>query len=402
VKRILFVDDEPALLDALRGRLRALRDRWEMVFVESATRALTEMEQAPCDVVIADMRMPGMSGSELLTAVRERWPETVRIVLSGYAEEGQSARVLSVAHQYLNKPCDAQQIEAVVTRCLELHDVLCEPGLRAIVGRIGNLPAMPKTYAKLRKAMESPDVGVREVSCIVYEDAAIAAKVLQVVNSAFFRLARRISNVEQAVAYLGFNAIRTLAMSVEVFSQWSNDAKLDCLHPELLQERAHRVAAAARTLGEDAGVADDALLAGLFHSIGYWVLLQECPDKIAAALSLAREQHVPLHCAERQVIGASHAEVGAYLLGLWGLPYSVIEAVAFQHSPQRVAQTTFDVLAALVVAQRLVLSDEPIAPEVIECADLDVDDRYLQQLHAPFAWAEAQQRVASPAGESPE
>jgi HD-like signal output (HDOD) protein len=399
MKRILFVDDEPALLDALRGRLRGLRSHWEMVFVESGSRALTEMEHRRADVVVADMRMPGMCGTELLTTVRDRWPETIRIVLSGYAEAEQSAQLLSVAHQYLSKPCDAQQIEAIVMRCLQLHELLRDPGLRALVGRIRNLPAVPRTYARLRKAMEGPDVSVREISRIVYEDAAIAAKVLQVVNSAFFRLARRISNVEQAVSYLGFNAIRTLAMSVEVFSLWSKDAALGCLDLELLQERAHGVAAAARALGQSANVADDAVLAGLFHNIGYWVLLQECPGKVADALATARAQHLPLHQAERQVVGASHAEVGAYLLGLWGLPHSVIEAVAFQHSPQRVAQTSFDVLAALVVAQRLVLSDRPIAPDVVECAEITVDDRYLQSLHAPFAWAEAQRRVAQPAGE---
>ena len=109
-QRVLIVDDEPALLDGLRGRLRGLRSRWEMVFVESGSRGITEMELNPADVVIADMRMPGMDGTELLTTVRDRWPETVRIVLSGYAEEEQSARLLTVAHQYLSKPCDTQHI----------------------------------------------------------------------------------------------------------------------------------------------------------------------------------------------------------------------------------------------------------------------------------------------------
>jgi HD-like signal output (HDOD) protein len=398
VKRILFVDDEPALLDGLRGRLRGLRSRWEMVFVESGSRAVTEMELNPADVVIADMRMPGMDGTALLTTVRDRWPETVRMVLSGYAEEEQSTRLLTVAHQYLSKPCDTQHIENVVTRCLELQGLLHEPGLRAVVGSIRNLPAMPRTYAKLREAMANPDVTVRDVSQIIYEDAAIAAKVLQVVNSAFFRLARRISNVEQAVSYLGFNAIRTLAMSVEVFSQWGKNAALDCLQPEVLQERAHRVASAARALSQGTSIADDALLAGLFHNIGYWVLLQQCPEQVARALQAARAGQIPLHEAERQVIGASHAQIGAYLLGLWGLPYSVIEAVAFQHWPQRVGQTSFDVLGALVVAQRLVTGDTPLAPDVIERADIDIDTQYLQSLQAPFDWSEAQQRVV-PAGE---
>lgn len=400
MKRVLFVDDEASLLDGLRGRLRGLRSQWEMVFVESGPRALTEMEQRPVDVVVTDMRMPGMDGAQLLTQVRDRWPETIRMVLSGYAEEEQSARLLTVAHQYLSKPCEPKEIENVITRGVELHELLRDPALRAVVGRIKQLPAMPRTYAKLREVMERGEPSVQEVARIIYEDPAIVAKVLQVVNSAFFRLARRISNIEQAVNYLGFNAIRTLVMSVEVFSLWRLGAPLPGLHPEALQERAHRVAAATRVLTRGMPIADDALLAGLFHNIGHWVLLQECPQQVQTALETAQANQQPLHEAERRVIGASHAEVGAYLLGLWGLPYSVIEAVAFQYSPQRVGQTQYDALAALVVAERLAIADTPFAPGVFERPDIVVDAGYLQSLNAPFDWAEAQERVAQLSGES--
>ncbi|MGH8188370.1 MAG: response regulator, partial [Steroidobacteraceae bacterium] len=95
----------------------------------------------------------------------------------------------------------------------------------------------------------------------------------------------------------------------------------------------------------------------------------------------------------------SHAEVGAYLLGLWGLPYTVIEAVAFQHWPQRVGQTRYDVLAALVTAGWLVNEGKPFAPGVCERPDVPINDEYLQQLSAPFGWTEAQQRVTQIARE---
>lgn len=145
MKRVIFVDDDASLLDGLRGRLHGLRSRWQMVFVEGGARAITEMEQCAADVIVSDIRMPGMDGVELLETVRERWPDAIRIILSGYGEEQQSARLLSVVHQCLNKPCEAQQIEQVVGRCMELRDVLREPRLRAVVGRIAHLPAMPRT-----------------------------------------------------------------------------------------------------------------------------------------------------------------------------------------------------------------------------------------------------------------
>lgn len=398
MKRVLFVDDEVALLDGLRGRMRPMRSRWEMVFVESGPRAIAELELSPFDVIVADMRMPGMDGARLLGQVRERWPGVVRIVMSGYAEEEQSARLLSIAHQYLSKPCDARVLQNVIERCLLLQDLLAEPELRAIVGRLGHLPSAPRTYSRLQQLVQSNDVSVRKVAEVVYEDPAVCAKVLQVVNSAFFRLARRITNIEQAIAYLGVNAIRTLVMCSEVFSLWRPTPSLPGFEPEALQERAHRVASAACSLADNEAMRDDALLAGLFHNIGHWILLQESPQQLEQAVTLARTEAMPLEEAERRVIGASHAQIGAYLLGLWGLPHSVIEAVAFQHCPQRVGQTRFDVLAMLAVARKLSGAPREIVPEASDASDAAIDDDYLSGLGAPFNWLDAQQRIQEALG----
>jgi HD-like signal output (HDOD) protein len=393
MKRVLFVDDEPALLDGLRGRLRCLRSRWEMVFVESASRAITELELSAFDVVVSDVRMPGMDGVQLLATVAERWPATVRIVLSGHVQEEQSARVLTTAHQYLSKPCSAEQLENVIDRCVKLHDLLADRRLRDVVGRVTKLPALPQTYARLSSLMSDPNVGVGDIAKAISADPAVTAKVLQMVNSSFFRLARRISRIDQAVNYLGLTAVRNIVMSVEVFSHWGAHPELPDLTPDRLLARAQRVAAAAWALTSGTPIADDALLAGLLHKIGYWVLLQECPADLARAVAMARAESISLPAAERHVIGASHAEVGAYLLGLWGLPYSVVEAVAFQHAPAQVAHAQFDVLAALVIAESLALPDTPLIAGTLE-RDQVIDEQFVRDLALPFDWQEAQRRIA--------
>jgi HD-like signal output (HDOD) protein len=388
VKRVLFVDDDSSILDALRLRLRGARSRWEMAFVEGGSQAIVAMETQPFDVVVTDMRMPAMNGAELLMLIGERWPQTIRIVLSGYSEEDQATRLLTLTHRYLAKPADAGMIEEAVDRCIHLHELLDHPGLRRIVGRIRRLPAVPKTYARLRSVMAEAEVAVTKISAIIHQDPAIAAKVLQVVNSAFFRRSRRISRIDQAVAHLGLNAIRSLVLTAEVFSMWCNDAAPPGFEPERLQEAAQRVATAAVALSLGTPVADDALLAGLFHNIGYWVLLQECSDDVRRATEIACEQDVPLYEAEKNVMGTSHAEVGAYLLGLWGLPHAIVEAIALQHRPRAVLQTSFDVLAVLVVAK--CLAGQPSAAIY--------GDDYLQSVNAPFDWAEARCRVQEAIG----
>jgi putative nucleotidyltransferase with HDIG domain len=394
VKRILFVDDEPPVLEGLRTRLHRLHTKWSMSFVESGSLALEKMQERPYDVIVSDMRMPGMDGAKLLETVSGRWPETIRIVLSGFAELQQTIRLVPFAHQYLSKPCQPQQLENVIDRCLLLHELLRKPALRSLVGRIRALPTLPKIYTQLQGIVKNESVTLADVAKLVSADTALAARVLQIVNSAFFRLARRISNVEQAVSYLGFQAIRNLAMSVEIFSRWGGKSCSD-VDLEKLQEHVHFVAAAASSLAARTPIADDTLLAGLLHDIGYWVLAQECPKDLSGAVNLAAVEKIPLYEAENIVIGASHAEIGAYLLGIWGLPYPVVEAVAHHHQPARVVQHEFDVLGALVIGHSLAVADDASAFGAAITPDRKIEPQYLTSVKAPFTWEDAMQRVAA-------
>jgi HD-like signal output (HDOD) protein/ActR/RegA family two-component response regulator len=396
MKSILFVDDERAVLDGLRARLHALNSKWTMKFVESGALAITAMQEHPYDVIVTDMRMPMMSGATLLEHVGANWPQTIRVVLSGYSELEMTTSLVPLAHQYLSKPCQPRQLENVIERCLLLHDLLSRPQLRAVVGRIQKLPSLPAIYAAFQSILSNQSITNREVAALVTADAALAARVLQIVNSAFFRLARRISSVEQAVAYLGFTAIRNLAMSVEVFSKWPGGT-CSVLDLGLLQLHAQGVAAAANALGAKTTFADDAMLAGLLHDIGYWVLAQECPEELGKAVALSISARIPLYAAEMEIIGASHAEIGAYLLGIWGLPHSVVEAVAHHHQPERVNHSEFDVLAAVVSAHALVPNNDATAFGRDVPPDPKIDETYLAAVNAPFDWEEAVRRVAETA-----
>ncbi len=393
MKKILFVDDEPAILQGLRGRLYHKRREWDMTFAEGGAVALQALEDSPYDVVVTDLRMPDVDGAQLLETASRRWPQTVRIVLSGYSEQEQAVRVVRYAHQYLSKPCAPQQLENVIERCLKLQALFQDERLRALVGRIHKLPAVPKTYARLCEAMARPDVSAEEVAHIVSQDMAISARLLQVVNSAFFRLARQITRIEQAVTYLGFTAVRNLVMSMEVFSQWTVTDKIG-FDPQELQAHARQVAAAARALTEKTPLADDAMLAGMLHDIGYLILAQECPRELAVAIAEHHQSGEPLYRIEQRIFGASHAEIGAYLLGIWGLPYPVVEAVAHHHQPQRVQQQQFDVLAAVVLAESLVLTAPNGAVCALDMPQAIVDESYLRTLEAPFEFTEARNRVS--------
>lgn len=395
MKRILFVDDDPHLLDGLRARLRSLRSNWEMVFVESGERALAELEYRPVDVIVSDMRMPVMDGAQLLQAVADRWPQTVRVVLSGFVAEEETTRLLPLAHRHISKPCDIAELVETIERCCQLHALLALPRLQAIVGGLRKLPAVPQVYLRLRTATTREDVSAGEIADIIQDDPAIAAKVLQIVNSSFYRSARRMSRVDHAVSYLGLTAVRNIVLSAEVFAQWPRHATIDEFSADGLQRQAQQLAATARALAAGTAVADDALVAGLLHNIGYRVLVQECWSDLELVIRTARARDLPLHAAELEVIGCTHAEIGAYLLGLWGLPAAIVEAVAFQYSPQRIIHARFDATAAVAIAHSL-------QPTLLAASPADTSrpeiDAMLKSLHAPFDWNEARRKTAAAVG----
>jgi putative nucleotidyltransferase with HDIG domain len=194
-----------------------------------------------------------------------------------------------------------------------------------------------------------------------------------------------------------FAAIRNLVPSAEISSQWKMPQDLPDVDPERLQYHAQLAAAACKSLAGGRASPDDAWLAGLLHDIGYWILVQECPTDLARALELSRTQGLPLFECERRTIGATHAEIGAYLLGLWGLPYSVVEAVALHHTPTAITSHGYDLLSALAVSHALLEPANRHALIGAVEADPGVDAQYLAGLNAPFGWEEAQRRVRSSA-----
>lgn len=387
--RILFADDDAPVLEGLRTRLYRQSGRWQMVFVESAARAIAELDRAPFDVIVTDMRMPGTDGAELLQTVSERWPDVVRIVLSGYTERDQVLRLVPVAHQYLGKPCDAQRLVAIIERCVSLRTLLPNAELRSRVGRLRALPVTAGVHSRLQASRTRENLDVQETAALVASDPVTAAKVLQVANSAFFRLAKSGANIDHAVAYIGVPALRSVLSSPAVFLPWPEEGPMREIDFGRLQAHSHAMAAGAQTLAGDAPWADEALLAGLLHNIGYWVLAQESPRELAEAVVMAAQERIPLHVAEARIIGASHAQVGAYLLGIWGLAPSVVEAVAHHHDAAAAAQPQFGPLAALALARALLPSEESEAFAGGLVSDVKVDASYLSSLRAPLDWSEA-------------
>ena len=356
-KTILFVDDDPNILDGLRRMLHPMRKEWDMAFAQSGHEALELMAQKPFHVIVSDMRMPRMDGAALLSEVMRRYPQTVRFVLSGQSEGETIFHSVGTTHQFLAKPCDAETLKACVDRAFALRDVLSNESLETFISRITALPSLPKAYTRLTEELRSPDASISTVGKIIETDMAMTAKVLQLTNSAFFGVRRDVSSVTQAVSLLGLDTIKSLVLMVGVFSQASAARLPAGFSLDALWRHSMAVGACSQAISktEDAGkeVISDACTAGLLHDSGMLVLAVNRPDAYGQILDIVRSKNLSLTKAEQAAFGCTHAQVGAYLLGIWGLPDSIVEAVAFHHYPSQCGARAFGPLAAVHAANAL-------------------------------------------------
>jgi HD-like signal output (HDOD) protein/CheY-like chemotaxis protein len=354
-KRILFVDDEAMILQGLQRMLRSMRGDWEMEFVESAEAALRLLGQKSFDVIVSDMRMPGMNGAELLTEVMKRHPTTVRLILSGYADKDLILKCVGSTHQYLAKPCDTASLKAAIARASNLDDSFRNERLKILVCQMKRLPSIPTLYTQVVKKTSRAETSVEEIGELIGRDISMTAQILKLANSAFFGLAQQFSSPEEAVAYLGLDTIKSLVLSVHAFSQFEK-IETGGLKIEALWSHSLQVASLAKRISklenQDPKSAEEAFTAGLLHDIGKLVLAVNLPKEYTEAMRLAHSG-LELPLAEHLVFGFNHADVGGYLIGLWGLPVPVVEAVALHHSPSRATEHAFSPLTSVHAANVL-------------------------------------------------
>ncbi len=381
-RRILFVDDDELILRSMERVLRrpAVESGWELCFATDGQKALEELSRAPVEVMLCDANMAKMSGPTLLKKVQERDPSVVRILLSGHTGLDVLRTALPYAHQFLPKPCDGQLLRSTLESACKLRSLLSRPEMRQLVGSSNELPSAPRAFIELSNALSNPGSSSRAISEIIERDIAISARVLQLVSSAFYGLPRAVTSIGGAVAYLGVEVIKAIVLSVEVARMFPLTQSIPDFSLDALQQHATRVSHfAKRILGHEPG-GEVLMVAGLLQDSGQLVLASRAASRFALALQTSSSRKQPLAEVENELFGATHADVGAYLLGLWGLPQRVVTAVANHMEPQRSGSRIFDAATALYVANKLLADPELPALEEVPPHTVALDLGFLRQV----------------------
>ncbi|MCU7906973.1 MAG: HDOD domain-containing protein [Candidatus Thiodiazotropha sp. (ex Epidulcina cf. delphinae)] len=353
-KVILFVDSDGNQLNSLKRTLHDYRDRWQMRFTENARQALEMMQQAPVDIVVSETQLDGMPGSELLRLFQLHYPGVTRLLFSGQALRTPAQEVVHHAHQFIAKPCATTTLIANLERVLHLRGLLNNPPLEALIGSLGTLPSLPGVYQQMITALQSDTTSVADIGRIVAQDIGMSTKVLQMVNSAFFGLPQQIASPEHAVSLLGIETVANLALSAGIFTQLDQSV-VEEFQLEALWQHSLITTGLVKRLAPAAGLnrqqSEMPVLAGLLHDLGKLVLATQDTGEYRRIVQQAKRDGTPLYEVEAESLWCDHAVIGAYLMGLWGLPFPVVEAVALHHSPERQAVERVDCL--LVYAANL-------------------------------------------------
>jgi HD-like signal output (HDOD) protein/ActR/RegA family two-component response regulator len=375
MKRILFVDDSPLMRDVFVQLLESERAHWEVVTAADGPAALELMKAQAFDVVASDMRMKGMDGVQLLNVVIKLYPQTSRVIISGISDQAEVSRALGVTHQFIAKPFDANTLRAVLARIGGLDAFLRDERLKALAGRLRALPSFPMLYLEIMKVLEDPEMPMQTIDALIVKDPGLTAKMLQVVNSVAMGLQEKVNDPLEAAQQLGLGTVRALALSAHVFTSFTPSQRLN-FPVDVLWGHLMKCGESARAImrAEDADhvYCEAAYTAGMLHDIGKLMLADSLPREFQLALAESLKGSAPFYEVEMEVFGATHAGLAAYLLGLWGLPAPIVEAVAFHHTPEKSSLQAFSPLTAVHVANAL--------EHEIDGNDVNLNEEYLEKI----------------------
>ncbi len=354
-RSVLFVGQED-IADDLNHGFTSQQDAWEVAFAVSGDAALKALNTRPFDVVATELNLPDMPAIALLTRVQEQSPGIVRIVFSAGNDRELLLKSLAVAHQLVAKPCKLDALKSQLVNSLALRTILTNEKLHARIAAITRLPVLPNIYTQLVEEMQSETASIQKIAGLIRQDVATTAKVLQMINSAFFGLPTRVENPLQAVNLLGLDTIKSLVLTAGVFSQF-RDPEIPGLSLDAIYEHSLAVGAGARNFANAFGLtrkhAEDALTAGMLHDIGKLILMANFQEELREIVRLMHAEKLTIFAAESRVLGVTHCEVGAHLLSLWGLSDQILEAVALHDSPNEAACPATNILAAVHLANAI-------------------------------------------------
>ena len=333
--RLLLVDNSPQNVAVYQNLFANKEDQWNCQFADSIKDVFDKLSKTDFDIVVTDIKMPVLNGIPLLETIAQMYPNIIRVVLVPGLSADYPKHFVKFAHRIMIKPNSCEKLEMQIIRIYRLYKTIMHPqGMRFIDG-LERIPSLPKIYGDLIAELESPTPSVKKAGALIAKDIGMSAAILKMVNSAHFGLAKRVTSPELAVSLLGLDIVQGLVLTAHLFSAFSN-AETKLLNLETIVDHCLMVGNLAKEIATHENlppnVIDSIYIAGILHDVGRLIFASHSPKLYRHVIEIAEKENRQIYEIEQELFGIMHAEIGAYLLGQWGLPELVIELIAYHHS----------------------------------------------------------------------
>jgi putative nucleotidyltransferase with HDIG domain len=371
--RVMFVGEDHELWPEL---LRSPdRENWRFTFAHGADEALVALDEQDYDAVVANLKLPGISGAELLQEIRSRRPDIWRFLRAQPDEVANCSGWAGAAHQVIDLPVGVEDIQTRLNLAFTNQVWKPSPVAETLLSTCPLLPSPPKLYYKMVDLLSSPTASLERIGELIEQDAPMAAKMLQLVNSAIFALQLKVNRASDAVLYLGVETTKAVVLMAHTVSSFQSIKRI-ALPAEKILAHSFHVAKYARWIAQQecprGQTSDQAFTAGLLHDIGKFLLAANRGEAYARAIEYATKGPMTLQQAEVDFFGVDHAELGGCLLASWGIPQPIVDAVAMHHKPTWLNDSGFAPVTAVHAANVLANEQHPIELGFAQ-SELDLD-----------------------------
>ena len=328
---ILFVDQDKALISSLKRSMRHKKEDWDCYYCSSVEDAKAILKEVRPNIIVSDSRVTSLHGKSFIEEVRELSPDTLRIVMSGQVDAKSGLKSLQAASRCLNKPCTIEELQQCIDELCSLDKKLGKGLITHKIASLRRLPTLPDHYFQIENILRNPQADIRDISLIIEQDPAMAAKILQVASSAYFAPSNsQIKTIQQGIIRLGIQVLRSLVLGVQAFkcfdpsscpnfkyqAFWEDSLNFSyCVRNEALKQGLNHEEVETHTT------------AGLLYGIGKLVMATVAPIEYSQFLARRFPPEIKRE-EEQKFFGTTYNKIGAYLIGTWGLDKQIVQLVA--------------------------------------------------------------------------
>lgn len=357
---LLFIEKDENILGNSGKIISELEKEYQLIIVRNFADALQEIKKNEIDIVFTDLQVDEKNDILLLQNIRANYPH-IFVVLCTTEDRLHVNELFHLSHQIISEPITYEKLKNSFARKKRMSKYLHDGKLMGLINNISELPNLPETYIKIENEIASNNISIYKIAEIISGSVTFTAKIFRIVNSTFFGVEYKVSNVIQAINLLGVNVLKSLLLYDHIstgliansqYSKYFEDLWIHCNKVGRLSEQIIYL-----TLDKDYTMMEQAYIAGLMHDIGKVVML--CVDEYPKDVFDYMEKHnTRFSNAEYKLYGVSHAEVGAYFLSLWGFSDRSAESVYLHNNPDQLDLERFSVQSGVYIANALANDDE--------------------------------------------